>query len=481
MATAMQLDGPQNTDASAFRPPPPPPSTEGVDQITAKWLQFCSNDEKWMPARQAFIEYLTAVQKAHWSSVNSKLTTSTNTLAKMASDIEAIKNTVNKRTTASSPGPTSFRDALLRASPPVKAQTPPYKHNEVVVKLNDPDAVQSTRNTTEAKLVAVVNDALKKNRIEVDVRSVSKLPSGDLAIQTRSAEDMKTIKTYNNWVKVLSNKANAVEKTYPVLVFTHKLQLLKKLAIVGMCANIAQWNNGLKPVYISPLHAEKMKENDAKGALIMVFRTKREANEAIDNGLVIDGQIHMARVYDRECRIKQCFNCYKYGHFSSQCTNKQVCGRCSHNHATPLRHKPQPECRDEYSDKCAGCGKQHPAWSKSCQLRLAEIQRIKIARNNVPTRYEEYGEEKTTTSPSEASPSLAVNVDSESSLQYKHTAAAPPRKRTKKSTDTALMPKANANANANIDSVRTRRQSKTAVAVYADEDEDENTMNTSAG
>ena len=310
MAAAMQLDD-QNTNASAFRPPPPP--HEGIDQVTAKWIQICSIDDNWMPAMQAFIEYLYAVQKAQHGG---DVTSTTIALSKMAADIEAIKHTVNKRTT-SGPGPTSFRDALIRASPPLKAQTPPYKHNEVIVKLNDPDAVQSTRNTTEAKLVDVVNVALKKNQIDIGVRSVSKLPSGDLAIQTRSAEDMKALKENNDWIKVLSNKANAVEKTYPVLVFTHKLTLFKKLGVTGLSANIRQWNNGLMPTWITPLHPGKKEEKDIKGALILVFRTKREANEVIDNGVVIDGQIHMARVYDRECRIKQCFNCYKYGHFFS--------------------------------------------------------------------------------------------------------------------------------------------------------------------
>ena len=244
MAATMQLDS-QNTDTSAFEPHPSP--HRGLDQVTAEWLTICTMDDDWMPSRQPFIEYLTAVQKAqHQAKASTSIPTSA--LAKMAADIEATKNTVNKRTT----GPISFKDALLRAPPPPKAQ-PPYKHNELVIKLNDPDAVQSTRNTTEAKLVDVVNVALKKNHIEVGVRSVSKLPSGDLAVQTRSAEDMKALKEDNNWIKVLSKNAKAVEKTYPVLVFTHKLILLKRLGISGLSANIGQWNNinGLVPMWIT--------------------------------------------------------------------------------------------------------------------------------------------------------------------------------------------------------------------------------------
>lgn len=46
------------------------------------------------------------------------------------------------------------------------------------------------------------------------------------------------------------------------------------------------------------------------------------------------------------------------------------------------------ECNKEDPDKCPACGKAHPAWSKSCDVRQKEIQRIKIAQNNTPSMYE---------------------------------------------------------------------------------------------
>ena len=98
--------------------------------------------------------------------------------------------------------------------------------------------------------------------------------------------------------------------------------------------SIKAFNAGLEPIHVAPL--QKGRQED-KGSLIMVFRTKKEADEAIQNGIVLEGRIHTAKVYNRECRVKQCFQCYKYGHLSSRCTNKQCCGRCGHAHATPMR------------------------------------------------------------------------------------------------------------------------------------------------
>ena len=107
---------------------------------------------------------------------------------------------------------------------------------------------------------------------------------------------------------------------------------------------------------------------------------------------------------------------------------------------------------------------------------MTEIQRIKIARNNVPHRYEEH--EKTAAAPTEEV-SQAVNNEDESGLGIRHLAG-PIRKRAKKNTDHALMPKSNVNINATV-GTKTRRQSKAAAAVYDENENDENTMNISAG
>lgn len=53
-----------------------------------------------------------------------------------------------------------------------------------------------------------------------------------------------------------------------------------------------------------------------------------------------------------------------------------------------MRGDSHDECSKENPDKCAACGKAHPAWSKSCAMRQKEIQRIKIAQENTPVMYE---------------------------------------------------------------------------------------------
>ena len=103
---------------------------------------------------------------------------------------------------------------------------------------------------------------------------------------------------------------------------------------------------------------------------------------------------------------------------------------------------------------------------------MTEIQRIKIARNNVPYKYEEH--EEAVDTPLEITSPVNANEKAETP-NIRHVAG-PARKRTKKNTDQALMPKVNVNTN--TETVKTRRQSK-AATVY--DENDENTMNTSTG
>ena len=92
-------------------------------------------------------------------------------------------------------------------------------------------------------------------------------------------------------------------------------------------------------------------------------------------------------MYNRDCRIKQCFNCYKYGHLSTRCTNKTSCGRCAHSHETPMREKSQSECLNSHSDKCVNCDQNHTSYSKTCSHRQKKYERIKIIKMNTPKRY----------------------------------------------------------------------------------------------
>ena len=60
----------------------------------------------------------------------------------------------------------------------------------------------------------------------------------------------------------------------------------------------------------------------------------------------------------------QCYKCFKFGHHESNCAKQTICRRCSSN------HDKNETCNVPV--KCANCGGEHYATSRSCPLWLKE-------------------------------------------------------------------------------------------------------------
>ena len=90
-----------------------------------------------------------------------------------------------------------------------------------------------------------------------------------------------------------------------------------------------------------------------------------------------DGQIYQCQLYDRACKVKQCFRCHNYGHIGPQCNATQSCGYCTEQHETKY-------CRQKgvegFTPRCAVCKGAHTAWSNACPARRKEMRRIEQAK-----------------------------------------------------------------------------------------------------
>ena len=71
---------------------------------------------------------------------------------------------------------------------------------------------------------------------------------------------------------------------------------------------------------------------------VVEFARPEEANTAIREGLVWEAEQLGCELYDKSCRLKQCFNYYKYGHIGTQCYATQACGYCVEPH--PMKECP---------------------------------------------------------------------------------------------------------------------------------------------
>ena len=101
------------------------------------------------------------------------------------------------------------------------------------------------------------------------------------------------------------------------------------------------------------------------------------ANAVTYAGMAWDGQIHQCQLYDRACRIKQCFRCYHYGHITTQCNASQVRGYCAELHETKHCRRKEVE---GFTPRCTVCKEDHTAWSNACPARRKEMKRVEQAK-----------------------------------------------------------------------------------------------------
>ncbi|KAM0800673.1 hypothetical protein BDR22DRAFT_908349 [Usnea florida] len=181
----------------------------------------------------------------------------------------------------------------------------------------------------------------------------------------------------------LSDNARTVTKTYGLLL--HGVRIAS-IDVRDMARAIQQ----IKAVNAYTLKLDitwvgwfgTHREGQDKCSLIIELTSPEDGNKALDEGLVIGSEIHGCCVYNKQCRSKQCFVCWKYGHLSTACPTKETptCGRCSGGH----HHKD----RIKEAKRCVVCGGNHEAWNKVCVHKKKEIERMRQERLYTPLRFD---------------------------------------------------------------------------------------------
>lgn len=111
-----------------------------------------------------------------------------------------------------------------------------------------------------------------------------------------------------------------------------------------------------------------------KNNLKIVFTKSEMAQQCIENGLKIGCvNINADRIQlDEYIAITQCFKCMKLGHIAANCSDIQICSKCSGEHSYKLC-----PVNNEDNLKCALCSGKHIAVSNTCPKRKAFAQSLR--------------------------------------------------------------------------------------------------------
>ena len=300
-----------------------------------------------------------------------------------------VRDIKNKGSSGAARAPLSYADVAASGTLASGIQNvqnvrtmPTQAQREVIVNIRNPLTIQNLRAMNPRSLKAHIERAVAQSGNErikdTKIMSSGQLKSGDLSIQTATNSEAQALReTAATWANLVGNGASVRSPTYGVIA--HGIRTcsmdMDKFERIKDC--IMADNRPFIPKadirYIGWL--TRSAPNKAASSIIIEFSQPDDANKIIDEGLW-QGELFQCERYERQCRLKQCFNCQKYGHIGTQCKATTACGYCAQEHSS--RDCPTKSERGA-ARKCAVCHGGHEAWNQQCPTRKDELARTRTA------------------------------------------------------------------------------------------------------
>jgi hypothetical protein len=275
------------------------------------------------------------------------------------------------------PPPTQHGTGTSRTSHTITT----YTDRALTVKLKDHGIAHRHRTQSAAWTKQQVQNSVRDNLPTNPIKIVAAhhLKSGDIQIFTSTTAEATQLKENQGWLKGLGEHAELMVPTYGVIVHgisTNSINTKDQTATIQqMLADNYTVIPSAEITYVGWLTKEATLKQAS--SIVVEFADPEMANAIIYAGMVWEGQVHQCQLYDRACRVKQCFRCYNYGHIGTQCNVSQACGYCAEQHET--RHC-QQKGAEGFTPQCAVCKDAHTAWSNACPARKKEMERVERAK-----------------------------------------------------------------------------------------------------
>jgi hypothetical protein len=256
-----------------------------------------------------------------------------------------------------------------------------YKDRAITVRLKDHGIAQRFRALPAIKIKQHVETSIKNHTATKSVAVVAahQLKSGDLQIFTSCTAEAVKLKDNREWINGLGEHAELIVPTYGVIahgISTNSINIKDQQATIQqILADNYTVIPRAKISYVGWLTRESPLKRAS--SIVVEFTDPEMANAIIYAGMAWDGQIHTCQLYDRACRVKQCFRCNNYGHIGTQCDAAQTCGYCAELHET--KHCKQKGV-EGFTPRCPVCKGAHTAWSNACPARRKEMGRVEQAK-----------------------------------------------------------------------------------------------------
>lgn len=302
------------------------------------------------------------------------------TLQQILKNQQALSQSLKANTPPTTQTSTKPSYATVAASLPLQRRfSPPVDSHAVLLRPKKDSWLEKIQGSSRDIATRVKQDV-------AGVIAAARLRSGCFRLLFDSEKAKKRAVSQDLYVRLQSD---VLEEDFPVEILAVKTSLYKfrygeehgrTEAVIRIQQEVQKTIPTARITRASWIHGKKTQEKKERGSLIVHFSRKEDQERATLKGIIIEGVVHTALLYNSRLQIPQCFKCSRWGHTQTTCKARDACGYCAGGHNTQECQK----IKEKDRKKCINCLRQgHASWEKSkCpswELRVREREQLRYS------------------------------------------------------------------------------------------------------
>ncbi len=187
------------------------------------------------------------------------------------------------------------------------------------------------------------------------------------------------------WVKKIASSAHVMRRSFTILAHDVHITLNtsnQKIIIKRLIKNNARLHEDLKMLKIAWF--KKIVESEKIHSLLIIeIAIKTMMNQLLNINMLNSYQECSCKLFEKNCRITQCYRCFDFDHMTKFCKNEKCCFKCTDKHHIK-------KCIVSMNKKwCANCNNNHELWRYSCLKWKLQIKQSEEIFQNRSIKYSE--------------------------------------------------------------------------------------------
>ncbi len=255
-------------------------------------------------------------------------------------------------------------------SPPLR------KKREVMIKIMNRREIEEIQKKSIEQILQKIADVLTDQRDLIV--SLCKLSSDDISLHAVSSNAWANLKKTQTWAKEIASSTRVARRIFAVL--THEVHTTIDMSnqekiIERLIKDNARLHEDLKVLRI--VWFKKIADSEkTHSSLIVEIAIEAMMNRLMNMSMLNLYQECACKLFEKNCRITQCFRCHEFDHMIKICRKNQRCEKCADKHHIE-------KCVMSSNRRCCiNCNENHEFWRCICLKWWQQMkQAFKIYRN----------------------------------------------------------------------------------------------------